>query len=55
MISCPVHIKKGRKIADELNLLLSKGFARVLINGEVRFIEEMIWLLKANPAKRRKR
>lgn len=42
MISCPVHFKKGRRIADELNLLLSKGFARVLINGEVRFIEEML-------------
>ncbi len=42
MISCPVHIRKGRKLADELNLLLSKGFARVLLDGEVRFIEELL-------------
>jgi excinuclease ABC subunit A len=42
MVACPLHIKKGRKLADELNLLLSKGFARVLLNGEVKFIEELI-------------
>src|SRR5687768_3729890 len=27
MIAAPIQIKKGRKITDELNLLLSKGFA----------------------------
>jgi excinuclease ABC subunit A len=42
MIACPLHIKKGRKLLDELNLLLSKGFARILVDGEVRFIEEVI-------------
>ncbi len=42
MIACPLKIEKGRKLADELNLLLSKGFARVLVNGEVKFIEELI-------------
>ncbi len=42
MIACPLHIKKGRKLKDELNLLLSKGFARILINGEVKFIEELL-------------
>jgi excinuclease ABC subunit A len=42
MVACPLHIKKGRKLVDELNLLLSKGFARVLIDGEVKFIEEMV-------------
>jgi excinuclease ABC subunit A len=42
MVACPLHIKKGRKLADELSLLLSKGFARVLLNGEVKFIEELI-------------
>jgi excinuclease ABC subunit A len=41
MVVCPLKITKGRKLADELNLLLSKGFARVLINGEVKFIEEI--------------
>lgn len=42
MIACPLQIEKGRKLEDELNLLLSKGFARILVNGEVRFIEELI-------------
>ena len=41
MIACPLKIQKGRKLEDELNLLLSKGFARVLIDGEVKFIEEL--------------
>ena len=42
MIAAPITIEKGRKIQDELNLLLSKGFARVLLNGEVAFIEEVL-------------
>jgi excinuclease ABC subunit A len=42
MVACPLHAKKGRKLADELNLLLSKGYARILIDGEVKFIEEML-------------
>jgi len=41
MVTCPLKIQKGRKPEDELNLLLSKGFARVLINSEVKFIEEI--------------
>lgn len=45
MITCPVQVKKGRKLHDELNLLLSKGFARILLDGEVKFIEELV-----NPA-----
>ncbi len=42
MVSCPVKARKGRKLADELNLLLSKGFARILLEGEVRYIEELL-------------
>ncbi len=42
MVACPLHVRKGRKMADELTLLLSKGFARVLVNGETRFIEELL-------------
>jgi len=40
MVTTPLKIAKGRKLEDELNLLLSKGFARILMNGEVKFIEE---------------
>lgn len=42
MVACPLKVSKGRKLADELNLLLSKGFARVLVNGEMKFIEELL-------------
>jgi excinuclease ABC subunit A len=42
MIACPLQLKKGRKQPDELNLLLSKGFARILVDGEVKFIEELL-------------
>ncbi len=41
MVAAPAEIKKG-KINDQLSLLLSKGFARILLNGEVAFIEELI-------------
>ncbi|HRI78291.1 MAG TPA: excinuclease ABC subunit UvrA [Cyclobacteriaceae bacterium] len=40
MVACPLKIQKGRKLTDELNLLLSKGFARILVHGEVKFIED---------------
>jgi excinuclease ABC subunit A len=53
MIASPLRIKKGRKLADELNLLLSKGFARILVNGEVKFIEELIGT-EAEGAKKKK-
>lgn len=42
MVTSPIHIKKGRKVNDELNLLLSKGFARILHDGEVKFIEDVL-------------
>jgi len=42
MIACPLQTKRGRKAEDELSLLLSKGFARIIISGEVRFIEELL-------------
>jgi len=42
MIACALKLVKGRKFADELNLLLSKGYTRVLVDGEVKFIEELL-------------
>ena len=41
MISCPLTIQKGRTLQDEFSLLLSKGFARVLVNSEMEFIEDL--------------
>lgn len=50
LVACPLALKKGRKLHDELNLLLSKGFARVLIDGEPRFIEELLAEKKKLPS-----
>jgi excinuclease ABC subunit A len=52
MVACPLAIQKGRHVQDELNLLLSKGFARVLAQGEVKFIEE---ILATTPTEKPKR
>lgn len=59
LVACPLNIKKGRKLEDELNLLLSKGFARVLLDGETKFIEELLGNTsleggKKKPAKKKK-
>jgi len=51
-IAAPLTLKKGRKLQDEFNLLLSKGFARVLINQEVVFIED--WLKQQPETKKAK-
>ncbi|HEX5169648.1 MAG TPA: excinuclease ABC subunit UvrA [Cyclobacteriaceae bacterium] len=51
MVACPLHPKKGRKIKDELDLLLSKGFTRVVLKGEVRFIEELVEVVTAKKNK----
>lgn len=50
MVACPLKIAKGRKLEDELKLLMSKGFTRVLVNGEGQFIEELLEA-KKKPAK----
>ncbi len=42
MISCPLHIKEERTPAEELNLLLQKGFARVIIQDEMLQIEDVL-------------
>ncbi|MFW5759737.1 MAG: excinuclease ABC subunit A, partial [Cyclobacteriaceae bacterium] len=42
MILCPLILTEGRKIIDELNILLSKGYTRILINDEVHFVEDLI-------------
>ncbi len=42
MILCPLKKLKGRSLEDELNILLSKGYTRVLFGTEVYFIEELL-------------
>lgn len=41
-ISTPLTTQKGRKTADELEVLLRKGYTRILADGHIKFIEEAI-------------
>ncbi len=50
MIASPQQVIRGRKPEEELGLLLSKGFARILVNGETQFIEEAL-AAKKKPAR----
>jgi excinuclease ABC subunit A len=42
MVLTPLKPKDGRSIKKELELLLQKGYTRVLIDGEVQQIEELV-------------
>jgi excinuclease ABC subunit A len=42
MIFCPLVKKQSRTITNELEILLSKGYTRLLINGETQFIEDLL-------------
>ncbi|MFT7029027.1 MAG: excinuclease ABC subunit A [Marinoscillum sp.] len=42
MISSPFNVKKERKLVEELKILLSKGYTRILINDEISFIEDIV-------------
>jgi excinuclease ABC subunit A len=54
MVAAPLALQRGRSLADELNILLSKGFARVLVQGEVKFIEELLADVKEAAPKKKK-
>jgi excinuclease ABC subunit A len=47
MISCPLQVAKGRKIEQELDLLQQNGYTRILIDGEVFFVEDLLGETKA--------
>lgn len=42
MISCPLLIKDGRTLEQELNILLSKGYTRILVDEKPVTLEEVI-------------
>ena len=42
MVSCPLQPSVDRKLDKELELLLQKGYTRVLKNGEVLLLEELL-------------
>ncbi len=41
MILTPLKVKEGRKIEKELDLLLHKGYTRIVVDGEVKQIQEL--------------
>ena len=41
MILTPLKVKEERKIEKELDLLLQKGYTRIVVDGEVKQIEEL--------------
>nr|WP_226389707.1 excinuclease ABC subunit UvrA [Penaeicola halotolerans] len=42
MITCPLKLKDGRSVRKEIEVLLQKGFTRILVDQEVQFIEELL-------------
>jgi excinuclease ABC subunit A len=42
MVLAPLQGEEGRQTGRELDLLLQKGYSRVLLAGEVHFIEELL-------------
>ncbi len=42
IISAPMHIKEGRTVEEELKILLSKGYTRILVDDEMKFIEALL-------------
>lgn len=42
IISSPVHLKDGRKLEAELQILVQKGFTRIVFDGEILFLEEIL-------------
>jgi excinuclease ABC subunit A len=42
LISCPLQVLGDRTMEQELELLLQKGFTRVLIEGESHFLEDLL-------------
>ena len=51
MISCPLQVVKGRKIEQELELLLQKGYTRILIDEEAFFVEDLLGEKKVRKGK----
>ena len=42
MILAPFFLRHERKLAEEMKVLLQKGYTRIVINGEIKFLEELL-------------
>lgn len=50
MIAAPLRLSKGRKLKNELEILLNKGFTRILSGGKPYLIEDYLGQLKGQSA-----
>jgi excinuclease ABC subunit A len=41
LLLAPIHIEKGRKLEDKLNVLLQQGFARIWVDGEMVRLDDL--------------
>ena len=41
LLLAPIHLEKGRKLEDKLNVLLQQGFARILIDNEMVRLDDL--------------
>jgi excinuclease ABC subunit A len=41
LLLAPIHLEKGRKLEDKLNVLLQQGFARILVDDEMVRLDEL--------------
>lgn len=48
IIKAPLHLKKDRKLQDQLKIMMQQGFSRIAINGELMRVEDAI-NLKSDP------
>ncbi len=42
MILAPFSLKQERKLAEEMKVLLQKGYTRIVIDSEIKFLEELL-------------
>jgi excinuclease ABC subunit A len=42
MVLAPLFLKQDRKLAEEMKVLLQKGYTRIVIDGEIKFLEELL-------------
>lgn len=42
LILAPLLVREGRELTDELQILLSKGYNRIVVNGETLLIEDVV-------------
>ena len=41
LLLAPIHLEKGRKLEDKLNVLLQQGFARILVDNEMVRLDDL--------------